>query len=87
MLWVVIFQLPFQQAPYLTWSIFYETFESKYNRSSLMYDDIIFEITGCTMLTPRRLFYGKVLAYYVSQFNYNFDIPYKECVYFLSMKK
>ena len=42
MLWVVIFQLPFQQAPYLTWSIFYETFESKYNRSSLMYDDIIF---------------------------------------------
>ena len=39
-----------------------------------MYDDIIFEIPGYTMLTPRRLFYGKVLAYYVSQFNYNLEI-------------
>ena len=39
-----------------------------------MYDDIIFEITAYTMLTPRRLFYGNVLAYYVSQFNYNFEI-------------
>ena len=39
-----------------------------------MYDDIIFEITGYAMLTPRRLFNGKVLAYYVSQFNYNFEM-------------